>query len=468
MTHRPIHRDGRVQINRRTVLRGVGAAMALPLLEAMTPLARLAQAAADPLGASGVAGGSQAVPRLCYIFFPNGVHYEDWKPIGSGRDYTLSPLLEPLARHRDDMLIISGLAHHNAKALGDGPGDHARSAACFLTGAHPVKTAGADIEAGVSVDQVAARALEGRTRFASLELGCEPAMQSGNCDSGYSCAYSSNISWRTPNTPNLKEINPRLVFERLFMLGDENESPQHRTERIARRRSILDYVRDDARKLERKLGDRDRRKLEEYFDSVRAIETRVEQAERLRDDPDAIAGFPRPTGTPRDYREHLDLMADLMVLALRLDLTRVCTFMIANEGSNRPFPFLNIADGHHHLSHHGGDGGMVEKIRQINRFQSEAFARVLDKFKQVKDETDPEGASLLDSTMIVWGGAISDGNRHNHDQLPVIVAGGRRCGVELGEHRVLKHETPMCNLHLGMLRRMGLDTPSFGDSNGVL
>jgi len=450
-------------VDRRTVLRGVGAAMALPMLEAMSPLAAIAYAA--PL-TNGLFADPANTKRLCYIFFPNGVHYADWKPTGAGAEFQFSDLLAPLERHRSRVGVISGLSHHNAQALGDGPGDHARSAACFLTGAHPVKTAGADIEAGVSVDQVAARALEGRTRFASLELGCEPALQSGNCDSGYSCAYSSNISWRTPNTPNLKEINPRLVFERLFMMGGDAESARARAERLARRRSVIDYVRGDARKLRQRLGERDRRKIEEYFDSVRALETRLDQVERAGQDPESLAAMPRPAGTPEDYRQHVELMADLMILALRLDLTRVCTFMIANEGSNRPFPFLNIKEGHHHLSHHGGDAGMIEQIRSINRFQTEAFAGMLDKFAAA---TDAEGTPLLDSTMIVWGGAISDGNIHNHNQLPVVVAGGgAEAGLPLGRHAVLDRETPMCNLHLGLLRRMGIDVASFGDSDGVV
>jgi len=444
---------------RRTVLRGLGTAVALPALEAMTPLSRFAHAA--------VLGDEMASAprRLCYIFFPNGVHYQDWKPIGAGTSYQMSDLLAPLERHRDDLLFISGLSHRNAQALGDGPGDHARSAACFLTGAHPVKTDGADIEAGVSVDQVAAKAFEGKTRFASIELGCEPGLQSGSCDSGYSCAYSSNISWRTPRTPMAKEINPRLVFERLFMIGDPNESAESRQERLTRRKSILDYVRNDARRLERTLGGRDREKLNEYFDGVRALEIRLEQVERLSDSPEEVAGMPAPSGTPRDYAEHVDLMAELMVMAFRLDLTRVATFMIANEGSNRSFAFLDISDGHHHLSHHGGDAEMIDKIRRINRFQSEAFARMLDKFKAVKE---PDGSSLLDSTMIVWGGAISDGNRHNHNQLPVIVAGGSKCGIETGTHIELRGDVPMCNLHLGNLHRMGIEAPSFGDSTGAV
>lgn len=456
MTQTGIHkRKGMVQVDRRTALRGLGTAIALPWLEAMVP------GAAPVARAAGIA---VAPRRLCYVFFPNGVHYPDWRPAGSGRDFALSPLLEPLARHRERMLVVSGLAHQNARALGDGPGDHARSAACFLTGAHPVKTAGADIAAGVSVDQVAAQALEGRTRFASLELGCEPALQSGDCDSGYSCAYSSNISWRTPNTPVAKEINPRLVFDRLFMLGSERETTEARRERLVRRRSILDLVRADAKRLERGLGQRDRGKLDEYFDGLRAIERRIEQVERVSDDPQSEAGMARPAGAPRDYREHLALMSDLMVLALRLDLTRVCTFMIANEGSNRPFPFLDIADGHHHLSHHGGDESMIDKIKRINRYQSEAFASLLDR---LQDEEE-DGGSLLDSTMLVWGGAISDGNRHNHDQLPVIVAGGARCDVETGRHLVLDERRPMCDLHLALLQRMGIETPSFGDSTGAL
>ena len=333
-----------------------------------------------------------------------------------------------------------------------------------MTGAHPFKTAGTDIRVGMSADQVLARSLEGETRFASLELGCEPALQSGDCDSGYSCAYSSSISWRTPHTPMAKEINPRLVFERLFMIGSEHESATARAERLARRRSILDYVRDDAARLRGRLGSTDRRKLDEYFDGLRALERRLDQVERVEDDPQAAANMPRPKGQPKDYREHLALMGDLIIMAFRLDLTRVATFMIANEGSNRSFPFLDIAEGHHHLSHHGGNQGMIEGVRKINRFQSEALADLLDRFKEVEED----GARLLDSTMIVWGGAISDGNRHNHNQLPVLVAGGRGCGLKTGRHVVMDRETPMSSLHLGLVRRMGLEIDAYADSNGVI
>ncbi|MCH2133859.1 MAG: DUF1552 domain-containing protein [Phycisphaerales bacterium] len=444
-------------IDRRMVLRGLGTAVALPWLEAMTPVGAMGRA---------LAGSTPGAPplRSAFLFIPNGVHAPDWSPTGTGADYELSPLLKPLARHRSDLSVLSGLGHHNAKALGDGPGDHARSSACFLTGAHPVKTDGADIRAGISIDQVMAQQYDGVTRFASLELGCEPGLQSGSCDSGYSCAYSANISWRTPGSPMAKEINPRLLFERLFQVGPAGESAVQRAERLARRRSILDYVSGDARRLHRQLGLRDREKMDEYLEGVRSIERRLEQVERVDRDPAAIAGVDPPAGIPGDYREHLRLMHELMVLSFRLDLTRVCTMMWANEGTNRSFPFLEIPEGHHHLSHHKGDVAMIEKIRRINQFQSEMLAELLDLMAET-----PEGEGrLLDNVMLVYGGAISDGNRHDHDDLPIVLAGGGGGTIHTGHHKRYSQGTPLCNLYLSMLERMGVDAERFGDSTGVL
>ena len=442
------------RVDRRTFLRGAGTALALPLLDSIT------------------FGAVERPKRLAFLFVPNGMNMPDWKPRETGAGYALPSLLEPLADHRDEILVVSNLAQLNARALGDGPGDHARSAACFLTGAHPVKTAGRNIRAGISVDQVAARRLGRATALPSLELGTEPARQSGNCDSGYSCAYSSNLSWRTPHSPMGKEIDPRSVFERLFRMGPEGESRAARAERLHARRSILDYVRDDANRLTKRLGKTDRRKLEEYFTGIRELERRIDMLDpaqpgdevHIWNEPVAEELRAPPGGVPRDYRAHVRLMYDMLVLAFRLDRTRVATFMLANEGSNRNYAFVGASGGHHHISHHKGDKQKIEKIRRINRFHSEQLAYFLGKLKEVREGD----GTLLDSTAVVYGSAISDGNRHNHDDLPILVAGRGGGIVNPGRHLVAETRTPLCNLYVSLLRGVGIPTERFGDSNGPL
>lgn len=417
-------------VSRRTMLRGAGAALALPWLEAF--------------------GGAAPPVRLAYLFVPNGIHMPDWTPASEGAAFSLPFVLQPLAPHRERLLLLSGLAHDKARANGDGPGDHARSAAAFLTGAQPVKTDGSGIRAGVSADQAAARRVGNRTRLPSIEIGCEAGLVSGQCDSGYSCAYSSNISWSTPQTPMAKETDPRQLFDRLF--GETREG-------LARKKGLLDRVREDARSLSRKLGATDRRKLDEYLTGVHELERRI----ALAADPAAPAAK-RPEGTPRDYAEHLRVMADLLALAFATDTTRIATFMLANEGSNRSYPMLGIPEGHHELSHHGGDAGKQEKIRRINRFHVETLAHLLGRLAEAREGGD----SLLDRCLVVYGSGISDGNRHNHDELPVLVAGGAAAGLRTGRHLRLPRETPMNNLHLALLDRLGVDLPAFGDSTARL
>ena len=448
-------------LDRRTALRGLGTALALPWLEAMVPggvgrVARAARAAARP------------PVRLGFLFVPNGVNPGQWLPgkdVKDGtRDFELPPSLEPLADVRDHINIHAGLAHRNAKALGDGPGDHARSAACFLTGAHPRKTAGSDILNGVSIDQVIAENLRGETRFASLELGCDPGLTGGNCDSGYSCAYSANISWRTPRTPMAKETSPRAVFERMFMNGPPGESKAARVHRMRRRKSILDAVQDDTRRLSSRLGGRDRMKLEEYLDGVRELERRIEVVERTEQDPTEWGLDELPRGIPGSYGEHLDIMGDLMMVAFRLDLTRVATFMWANEGSNRTFPMVDVREGHHHLSHHANDEAKVEAIRRIDHWQTGRFARLVSKFQQLPDE---DGGRLLDNTLLLYGSAICDGNRHNHENLPILVAGRGGGAAETG--RLVRHadRTPLCNLYQSLASAGGVKLTNFGDAVGL-
>jgi len=441
-------------LSRRTILRGAGAVLALPLLEAMIPSqAFLRSAAAAVLHTSKAA----APARMMFVFLPNGVEPTAWSQ-------TLESVLAPQA---GSFSVMRGLCHRNAEAQLDGPGDHARSAACFLTGVHPKKTSGGDITAGVSVDQVAARALSGRTQFDSLELGGESTMTAGDCDSGYSCAYSANISWRGPQTPSGKDHEPRVLFERLFAVGDAREDVRARAERIALRKSILDALSPSTAALRARVGENDRRKIDEYMEGVRELEKRIETAERFANSPtsmQASTGIVIPQGNPPSYTARIDLLADLAALALQTDRTRIVTLMLANEGSNRSFPELGVADGHHEVSHHGNQADKKEKFAKINRWQVERFARLM----LTLQKPDADGAPILDSTMLLLGGAITDGNRHNHDDLPIVLAGGKSLGFQhTGEH-LSSAGTPLCNLYVSMLNRVGVQGDRFGDSTGAL
>lgn len=435
-------------LGRRRFLRGLGTAIALPAFESLA-----AEAAVAP----------RPPVRMAFVYVPNGVHMPAWRPTGEGVGYTLSPTLEPLAAVGDKLLVLTGLTHDKARANGDGPGDHARSAATVLTGCQARKTDGADIHVGVSVDQLAARRLGGATLFPSLELGIDRSAQAGNCDSGYSCAYSSNISWRSPSSPVLKEINPRSVFERLFRAGGGEELTARQLQRNHDRRSILDFVLEDARDLAGRLGQNDRRKLDEYLTSVREVETRLARTEL--GDAAALAGAERPVGVPTEFEEHVRLMFDMLTLAFRADLTRVATFMYANEGSNRAYRSIGIGEGHHNLSHHQGDATKQEQIRRINLLHVELLAHFLNRLAATPEA---DGSTLLDNTMICYCSAISDGDRHNHDDLPVLLAGGAGGVLKSGRHLVYPRNTPMCNLFLAMLECVGVHEPNFGDSTGYL
>jgi hypothetical protein len=357
------------------------------------------------------------------------------------------------------LLVISGLAQTKARANGDGGGDHARALSSFLTGVQVRKTHGADIRAGNSVDQVAAARMGGKTKFPSLELGCDRGMQAGNCDSGYSCSYSTNISWRSESTPSSKEVDPKLAFERLFSLGDAGEQ---RSKRERYKKSVLDFVLEDAHDLHAKLGHKDQHKLDEYLTSVRELEMRIDMAGRRPDEP--APDYPRPAGIPDDYAEHIRLMYDLLVLAFQGDLTRVSTFVVANEGSNRAYPFIGVPDGHHDLSHHGGDAKKQEKIREINRFHATHLAYFLEKLNSIQEGE----RTLLDNSMIVYGSGIGDGNAHNHDNLPILVAGRGGDTIRTGRHMKVPFETPLNNLYLAMLDRLESSIEQLGDSTGRL
>lgn len=436
-------------LDRRTFLRGMGAALSLPLLDAMLPARAFAAQATAPI-------------RLGFVYVPNGIIMEHWTPAAEGAAFELPKILEPLAAHRNDVLIATELAHLNARALGDGGGDHARASAAFLTGVHPNKTAGADIRNGISVDQIAAKHLGEYTRFPSLELTVEPGKLAGNCDSGYSCAYSNSISWRTETTPNPAEGNPRAVFERLFGGPDKKLSPDALTKRMRYRSSILDRVMDDTRTLQGNLGPTDRRKLDEYLYAIRLVERQIEWNEQHV--ADKAPEMEVPESAPGDYAEYARLMFDLQVLAYQTDQVRVSTFMMGMEGSNRAYREVNVSGGHHEISHHLNDQAKIDNLREINRYHMEQFSYFLDKMKSTQDGD----GSLLDHAVIVYGSGISDGNNHSHNNLPVLVAGSASGRIKTGRHVKYAPETPMTNLYLNVLEYAGCPTDKLGDSNGQL
>jgi hypothetical protein len=439
------------QIPRRTFLKGVGTAIALPLLEAMVPVQVLAAASNQ----------TRKPLRMAFVYVPNGVNMADWTPKADGTDFELPHILEPLKAHQRDLQVLTGLAHRKADPNGDGAGDHARASASFLTGMQARKTAAVDIRAGVSVDQVAAARIGGMTRLPSLELSCDKGQQAGSCDSGYSCAYQFNLAWKSATTPLPPEVNPRIVFERLFSNGIAGESDEARAARQANHKSILDFVLQDARQLRSQLGVTDRRKLDEYMTAVREIEQRIERAEALGA---ARTDYAMPAGIPADYEQHLRIMFDLLTLAFQTDTTRISTFIVAHDGSNRSYPVIGVSDGHHDLSHHGGNLEKKTKIAAINQFHVRQFAYFLEKLKSIKEG---EG-SLLDHCMIVYGSGISDGNAHNHNDLPVLLAGHGGGALATGRHVRYTKDTPMTNLYLSMLDRMGVPAERLGDSTGKL
>lgn len=441
-------------ISRRSMLRGMGTAVALPLLNVMSPTRLL----------SAAEGRASAPLRMAFFYVPNGMHMPDWTPQKDGAKFDLPLTLAKLREHQDSFNVLTGLTLDGARAHGDGGGDHARSVAAFLTGAHPRKTNGADIQNGISVDQLTAKYVGDATRFASLELGLEASAQAGNCDSGYSCAYASNMSWRGPTNPMAKEIDPGALFDRLFAGQTVKESKRAISTREKYRKSVLDFVLDDARRLHKTLPPVDQRKLDEYLYSVRDVEKRLAGADRLRLTEEGVPDYPRPSGVPRELSKHAELMMDMVTLAMQTDSTRILSFMFTNAGSNRSYPEIDVSEGHHELSHHGKSQHKQESVAKINRFQIERFAYLLARLKQVSEGR----GTLLDNCMLVYGSGISDGDRHNHDDLPILLAGGGGGRIKTGRHIQYDNGTPLCNLYLWMMRQMGAQADSFGDSSGVL
>jgi len=456
--HRNVAAEKFASLNRRHFLRGLGACLALPAFETLRPFGALAA----ETGAAKLATTATGAPlRMGFVYFPNGAIQPNWWPTGEDKEFELARTMEPIAKLKHQLQILGGMDHVNATPGPDGAGDHARASGTFLTGVRVKKTAGSDIHAGISIDQVVANQIGHLTRFPSLELTCDAVRKSGNCDSGYSCAYQYNLAWRSATQPVTPEPNPRLLFERLFGAGNHGERAKSLTIRQQQQRSILDFVLDDARSLQRQMAARDKDKLEEYLGSVREIEKRIEKSERFGTSPDP--DVTTPSGVPTSYEEYIQVMFDMMLLSFQTDSTRIATFLLANEGSNRTFPEINIAAGHHFLTHHQGKKDMIDKVAEIDIFYMKQLAKFLEKMEQTKDV---DGKSLLHNTMIVYGSGHADANRHSHTNLPVILAGGGGAGLTPG--RVVKSGgVPMSNMLLSMADRMGAKgVERLGDSTG--
>ena len=451
-------------LSRRTFLRGFGVSLALPGFESLAK------------------DGVRSVPlRMGFAYVPNGVIMENWRPKHLGTDFSCPSALKPLDKMKKDFQVLSGLDHTKANANGDGGGDHARASATFLTGCQARKTAGKDIRIGVSVDQVAAQSIGKKTKLPSLELSCDAARGSGKCDSGYSCAYQYNLSWKNESVPVPAESNPRSAFERLFGQAQSGSDAKALRRRVALDKSVLDFVLEDAKKMKGRLGYDDKEKLEEYLESVREVESRISGS---LDNHEDFSDLKRPEGIPHSYKEHIRSMFDLMALAYRSDITRISTFLLAHDGSNRSFREIGVPEGHHSLSHHRDDLEKMRKLSNIDRFYSEQFAYFINKLSSFKES---DGSRLLDHCMILYGSGISDGNRHRHVDLPVLLAGGKAHGLKTGRHHDFSgkmaslspgekeeinrskegYGIPMSNLHLGLLARMGVQTDRLGDSTGI-
>lgn len=434
-------------IPRRMVLRGAGVAVALPWLDAMAP----AFAKVKP------------ALRFGAVYVPNGVIMEAFRPARVGKDFALPPILEPLAPYRDQLVVLNGL--YNSGALprdGEGGGAHDRASAAFLTGAHPKKTDGPDVRAGISVDQIVAREFGKETQLASLELSVDPKDFVGGCDPGYACLYSRTISWRSETTPLPMENEPRAVFERLF--GDvTSTNPAVRLQRQKKNRSLLDFVLDEAGRLNREIGASDRVRFDEYLQSLRDVEQRIQNAEEQSDR--ELPLLDRPMGgIPPTFRDHVTLLFDLQALAFQSDLTRSFSFMLGREGTRRAYPEIGIADAHHALSHSLSEAESVQKSTKINTYHVAMFGDFVGKLRSIPDGD----GSLLDHSLLVYGGGIDDGNAHTHDNLPLMMiggAGGSRAG---GRHVRYETRQPLANLWVSVLGRLGIPTTGVGESTGPL
>jgi hypothetical protein len=440
----------KMALPRRTFLRGMGASLALPLLDAMVPaLSALNATPAKP------------VRRLGFIYTPNGATMAAWTPGGDGPKLAaLSPTLSPLEPFRDQLIVPTGLAQRQAESMGDGNGEHSRGQTVWLCGVHPKRTEGADVRAGITVDQIAAQAIGKDTPLLSLEMALEQNYLVGNCDNGYSCVYWNTISWRTPTTPLPMEVNPRIVFERLFGDGGTREQ---RLEQVREDKSILDSVRDSVSALQTRLGAGDRARVAEYLDSMREIERRIQIAERQSTSSE-IALPDRPIGVPEAYDDHAKLMFDLAALAFQADITRVFTLLLGREQTNRPYPWLGVPEAHHSVSHHQNDPARLEKAAKINTYHISLLARFAEKLRSTPDGD----GNLLDHAILMQGGGLSNSDQHSHIDLPLVVVGGGAGNYPGGRHLRFAQDTPMNNLHLALLDKVGVPVEDLGDATGRL
>lgn len=430
----------RKHISRRTMLRGMGAAIALPALDAMLPALAAAPASAR---------------RLAVVYVPNGIIMKDWKPAAHGPDFAFTRILQPLERYRQDVTVLSGLANHAAeKARGGG---HAKATGSFLSSALPKYTAGPDVHAGVTFDQLIAQHWGSATRVRSLQLGCEDSRMVGNCDTGSSCAYTNTLSWRNEDTPLAVEVNPRSVFERLFGTVDPSLPADQRARRALYRRSILDQTRGDVQQLMSEVGPADRRKMDEYLTGIREVEMRIAAAEK---DPIAPPSE-KPSGIPFEYKDYVQLMFELQLIGFQSDLTRVSTMMLGREGSVRTYPEIGVPDPHHPLTHHRGHPDFIERVTKINSFHVELFSGFVERLKATPDGD----GTLLDHSAILYGSALSDGNAHSNVDLPLVVA-GHAGGLKGGRHIASEPGTPVANLFVELMNAVGMETEHFGDSKG--
>jgi len=435
----------RKSLPRRTFLKGIGTAVALPLMDAMVPAFAKAQARETPV-------------RMAFVYVPNGIDQRHWNPDWEGPLQALPRTLLPLEPMKSEITLLGNLTHNTGRALLDGAGDHGRCSGSYLTGVQVRKTV-VDIQASVSCDQLVADTMT--TRLPSLEVGLEDARQAGDCDSGYSCAYTNNLAWRNQTQPLPPVLDPRALFDRLFG-ADAGLDPEVRAQRIRYRRSILDFIAEDTRALQGDLGPTDRRKLDEYLGSIRDIELQIERAER--DNSEVDPGLDKPYGIPQDFAEHFKLMTDMITVAFEADITRVVTFLVTREGTSRAYREIGISDGHHPLTHHRNQVELMDKVAEINRYHVQQFARWVERLHA---SPEPGGSgSILDNSMIVYGAGLADGNRHTHDDLPTLIAGRAGNFIKPGRRIVYRRETPMCNLFLTMMDRMGRHMEHFGDSTG--
>jgi hypothetical protein len=438
----------RKTISRRTLLKGAGAALALPFLDAMTPA----------LAASKVPGDTPV--RMMFAYVPNGIMMEHWNPKYEGKLQELPRVLKTMEPLKEDFMLLSNLTNNAGRAWLDGAGDHGRCCGSYLTSVHVRKTK-SDILSGISADQIVANHIGSKFRFPSLEIGMDDARQAGDCDSGYSCAYTNNLAWKSQTQPLPPILNPRQLFERLFGNGAQL-SPEARAQQARIRRSVMDVVIADTKKLQATLGPTDKRKLDEYLTSIREIERQLEKAEH--DNAQINPGLEKPYGVPSDFAEHFKLMTDMITVAFQADLTRVVTFLITSEGTSRAYREIGIPDGHHPLTHHFNNPALMEKVAQINEYHVKQLSAWLTRLKSIQEGD----ATLLDNSMIVYGAGLGDGNRHTHEDLPTLLAGRGGKAFKTGHRIVYRRETPIANLYLTLMDRMGVNTEHFGDATGRL